>query len=229
MKYRARSPWPPLAALLAGAAVIVAGLAGSIVATALFAGQGRAEMAIAMLSMQSISVALVAALAGWFGGRRTSVLALDTWPGGGKIALAAVGALAVLAPYNAAVYWLAPGAWSADLAPFKAVIHSPAAWLFLVVIAIGAPLSEELLFRGFLQSALAPSRLGFAGASLITTILWTALHAGYSLVGLGEVFLIGVYFAWTLWWTGSLWAPLICHALYNGLMFLLLKFVPLPV
>ena len=35
-------------------------------------------------------------------------------------------------------------------------------WLLaLLVIGVGAPLSEELLFRGFLQSALAQSRLGF--------------------------------------------------------------------
>ena len=53
----------------------------------------------------------------------------------------------------------------ADLRPF--VRHAQRAeWvLALLVVGIGAPLSEELLFRGFLLSALARSRLGFAGAA----------------------------------------------------------------
>ena len=50
----------------------------------------------------------------------------------------------------------------ADLRPFVRLFGEQ--WvLALLVVGIGAPLSEELLFRGFLLSALARSRLGFAG------------------------------------------------------------------
>ena len=69
----------------------------------------------------------------------------------------------------------------ADLRPLVQLFGEQ--WLLaLLVVGVGAPLSEELLFRGFLLSALARSRLGFAGGAVITTAWWTALHAGYSAV-----------------------------------------------
>ena len=87
-----------------------------------------------------------------------------------------------------------------------------------LAIVVGAPLSEELLFRGFLLSALAQSRLGYFGAALLTTLGWTVLHAGYSGLGLIEVFLAGLLFSWLLWRTGNLWVPIACHAFYNGIV-----------
>jgi len=116
-----------------------------------------------------------------------------------------------------------------DLRPFVGFMTGSDWLLALLVVGIGAPLSEELLFRGFLLSALAKTRLGFAGAALISTTLWTALHAGYSLVGIVEVFTIGLFFSWMLWRTGSLRVPIFCHALYNSLIVCMLRFVALPV
>ena len=84
------------------------------------------------------------------------------------------------------------------------------------VLTVGAPLSEELVYRGFLLSALARTRLGFWGAALIATALWTALH-DYSAVGFAGVFMIGLLLSWLLWRTGSLWVAILCHALHNSL------------
>ena len=47
-------------------------------------------------------------------------------------------------------------------------------------------------------------------------------------VGLVEVFSIGLIFSWLLWRTGSLWVPIFCHAAYNSLIVLVLRFVDLP-
>ena len=44
------------------------------------------------------------------------------------------------------------------------------------------------------------------------------MHAGYSLVGILEVFLIGMFFSWLLWRTGSLRVAIVCHAVYNSLV-----------
>jgi membrane protease YdiL (CAAX protease family) len=115
-----------------------------------------------------------------------------------------------------------------DLRPFVQFINNGDWVLALAVVGVGAPLAEELLFRGFLLSALARSRLGFWGAALVCSGLWTALHVGYSLAGVIEVFLIGIYFSWLLWRTGSLRVALFCHALYNSLIVLVLLNVPLP-
>jgi membrane protease YdiL (CAAX protease family) len=78
------------------------------------------------------------------------------------------------------------------------------------------------LFRGFLLGALAQTRLGFAGAALISTAAWTALHGGYSPMGLADVFANGLLFCWLLWRTGSLRVVILCHAVYNGAIVLAL-------
>jgi membrane protease YdiL (CAAX protease family) len=83
-------------------------------------------------------------------------------------------------------------------------------------MTVGAPLSEELLFRGFLLGALAHSRLGFVGAAVVSSAAWTALHGGYSLVGLADVFATGLLFCWLIWRTGSVLVTIFCHAAYNG-------------
>ena len=54
------------------------------------------------------------------------------------------------------------------------------------------------MFRGFLFSGLAKSRLGLIGTGVLTAVLWTALHIGYSIFGLLEVLAIGLYFSWLL-------------------------------
>ena len=137
---------------------------------------------------------------------------------GAFVYLSAIVAMVVLQLHCERVqYFLVPGDMFADLRPFMDVASGPNWGLALLVIGIGAPLSEELLFRGFLLSALAKTRLGFAGAALISTALWTSLHAGYSLIGIIEVSRSACYFSWMLWRTGSLRVPIFCHALYNSL------------
>ena len=178
---------------------------------------------------QLVVVVLTAWLAGWFGADRARVLALGPRvPGPGTFAWALGGMALLLAPYNAIVYLLSPDSMVGDLKPFADLLQRVDWWLLAAVIGIGAPLSEELLFRGFLQSALAQSRLRYVGAALITTATWTVLHAGYSAAGLLEVFLIGLYFNWVLWRTGSLWVTIFCHAFYNTLLLALLRTVGLP-
>jgi uncharacterized protein len=115
---------------------------------------------------------------------------------------------------------------TSDMKGMADIFRGPWWLLALVVVGIGAPLSEELLFRGFLQPALLQTRLGFWGASAVTTTLWTAMHAGYSLVGLTEVFLIGLMFCLMLRRTGSLRVTIAVHAIYNTLIALVVIFAP---
>jgi membrane protease YdiL (CAAX protease family) len=184
--------------------------------------------ALATLAVwQAIAVVLTVLASVLFGGRARDVLALRS-PGAPSLYLKAILLMGVLQVAVSVVqYTLLPQDMYADLRPFVRLFGEQ--WvLALLVVGVGAPLSEELLFRGFLLSALARSRLGFAGGAVVTTSLWTALHAGYSVAGILEVFTIGLFFSWLLWRTGSLRIPLFCHALYNSLIVLVLRHVPLP-
>lgn len=225
--YVARTPWGPWLGTLATLAVVGVAIVAAGVLAGLRPG-GLQSLELAVLGVwQGLVVLLTFALAVLSGAR--DVLALDRPRGAPGVYLAAVILLFVL---NAAVsvvqYFSFPEHMYTDLRPFVGFVTGPDWLLALLVIGVGAPLSEELLFRGFLQSALAQSRLGFVGASLISTAMWTALHASYTPFGIAQVFLIGLFFCWLLWRTGSLWVAIFCHALYNSLVVVVLRYVPLP-
>jgi membrane protease YdiL (CAAX protease family) len=178
---------------------------------------------------QAVAVALTLLASVVPGGSVRDALALRKPAGGWRAYGGAVVAMVTLQVVLAGVtYSLIEHDMLADLRPFVGLVTGPHWLLATVVLGIGAPLSEELLFRGFLLGALAKSRLGFWGAALIATLLWTGLHAGYSLVGLAEVFAIGLLLSWLLWRTGSLWVTIFCHGLYNSLVALALRLVDLP-
>lgn len=246
-RYAARSPWRPGWAI---AATILIFLASQFVAAALFpwieemspgqlppttgvpthAESGAVEaLMVWLLLVQVTAIGLVLAASTLFGADYRRVLQLDRLEGGARTVGYSVLLMAILVGvFNAAVYWLWQSDMAADMQLYMAFIQSDAWMAAAVAIGVGAPLMEELLFRGFLMSALAQSRLGFAAASVITTVAWAGLHWGYSFVGLLEVFIVGLYFCWLLWRTGSLWPPLICHALYNSFLMVLLRMADLP-
>lgn len=233
-RYVAATPWP---AAWAVAAIVLIFVAAQLVAAAvagMTGGPGASEdvpaaLMLWLLVSQATMVVLVLGAAGLFGGRRQEVLQLRPVERGTLLVGSATLAMALLlGTLNALLYWLIGNDVMADLRPYLGLIQSDAWPLAALAIGIGAPLMEELTFRGFLQSALA-QRLGFWPAALMTTTAWAGLHWGYSLAGLAEVFLIGLYFSWLLWRTGSLIPALVCHALYNTGLVLLLRFAPLPV
>lgn len=235
--YVPRTPWTAVRAALAAivivaaaavAAVIVQG-SGVIPSVPRGARLGQDGNVLQTLAIwQVLSVALTLLAGGLFGGKVLDALALRPPPGSSLVYLKAIGLMAAMQVAVSAIqYTFFPQDMYADLRPLLGIFGEQ--WLLaLLVVGIGAPLSEELLFRGFLLSALARSRVGFAGGAIITTTWWTLLHWGYSAAGIVEVFLIGLFFSWLLWRTGSLLVPMFCHALYNSLIVLALRHVPLP-
>jgi uncharacterized protein len=226
--YVARTPWGPWLGTLATLGMLGLAIAAAGVVAGL-APVGTQNLELVVLGIwQGLVVLLTLVLAALSGGPRNA-LALGRPRGAPGVYLAAVLLLLLL---NAAVsvvqYFTFPQHMYTDLKPFVGFMTGPDWLLALLVIGVGAPLSEELLFRGFLQSALAGSRIGFVGASLISTAMWTALHASYTPFGIAQVFLIGLFFCWLLWRTGSLWVAIFCHALYNSLVVIVLRYVPLP-
>jgi len=229
----------PNAALHPLAAV---GLTLAILALSLAAGAAAIQLApligddpallplLSLLGAQFASVVLTIAAAGIGRSKPRKALALDQVPGGAAtyivalaVLLAGVGALTL------ASWLIDASSLTGDLAPFKVLVDSSYWWLALIAVGVGAPLMEELLFRGLLLTSLASSRIGFIGASLLSTALWTILHAGYSVFGLAAVLLVGLYFCWLVWRTGSTRVALFCHAVYNTAIVLVLMMVDLPV
>lgn len=90
--------------------------------------------------------------------------------------------------------------------------------LFMLVlpsVALGAPIAEELIFRGQIFTALTQTRLGFSGATLVTSIAWSLMHASEPWLSVGLIFIMGLVFGWMLYRFGSLWVTMACHAVWN--------------
>lgn len=233
-RYRSTNPWPPPTAVAATVGILIcATLLAVLLLQALgFGGNDPvgsdsrsdvASLVIWLAVLQATVIALVMVAAGRYGARPADTLSLSGPPVRGAILAAAIGLmLLILLPYNIAVLAFAREALLEDLRPFVAPLRSDAGWLFALLIAVGAPVSEELLFRGFLLGALAKTPIGYFGAALVATLGWTALHLGYSGYGLIEVFIAGLFFSWVLWRTGNLWVPIVCHAVYNSAILVIL-------
>jgi membrane protease YdiL (CAAX protease family) len=97
--------------------------------------------------------------------------------------------------------------------------------LFLLVfpsIAIGAPLAEEVIFRGQLFSALSNTRLGVSGTTLVTSLGWALLHITEPWLSILLIFFMGLAFGWMMYRFGSLWVPIACHSAWNGIYALII-------
>jgi membrane protease YdiL (CAAX protease family) len=87
-------------------------------------------------------------------------------------------------------------------------------WLLWLALAIGAPLFEEVFFRGFLfkgfERALKPT-----GAIILTAAIWAGIHLQYDLYNMTIIFVLGLLLGVARSRTGSIVAPIAMHALAN--------------
>ncbi len=216
--------------LLAVLAMLAVALAlRSIAGVTLSSSETGVGVPLLFAVWQAFVIVLTLAAAKYHSADLSEVLALRPPAQGWRVLpLALVPLFLVSGAWAGVLMLLKPDAMLHDLRPFQQLLHGEAFWLVLFVIGVGAPLSEELLFRGFLFPGLAQSKLGLVGAGVLTSFLWMLLHFGYSIYGLAEVMAIGLYFAWLLVRTGSLWVTMFCHAVYNSAMALGLHFMTLP-
>ena len=178
---------------------------------------------LAMVSFQAAMIALAIVVAGLYGPARET-LALRF--GSGllrRAALPLIVSAGLMALYSISAMALFPDAVTQDLSVFLRLLADVPPWLPPIVLVVGAPLSEELVFRGYLLGQLRQTRIGFVGAAVISTFGWTLLHLSYTIVGLIDVFLAGLLFSWSLWRTGTLWVPIGFHALYNAIVLVVIS------
>jgi len=214
----------PLSVLI----VLAAGMAGTGVARRFAASSIEASTPGADLRAFAVATLLVAA---------TLLLFLLAWTrrlGGGlgdlgvtfrragpSLALA-LAAYVAYAPVQLGAMAIESGAWSlaGSSAPRQAAVVAfagdPALQRDLLVLAgvvVGAPLYEELLFRGVLQ-AFVRRLLPAWPAIAATALAFTLPHDG----GWLPVLALGAALSWLMARTGNLLAPLLFHMLHNGLV-----------
>ena len=88
--------------------------------------------------------------------------------------------------------------------------------LLLAALLVAAPLAEETLFRGLLFKGITASRLGVAGAVLISAAAWSLIHVQYNPYGIAYIFAGGVFLGLVRWRTGSTTLTILLHAIMNA-------------
>ncbi|NGX27559.1 MAG: hypothetical protein K940chlam6_01497 [Chlamydiae bacterium] len=113
----------------------------------------------------------------------------------------------------------------------KAAMGSPISIVFaLLSVLVLAPLIEEFLFRGLLQTYF-KKRLGARAAILLSAFFFSLFHFSPS-QGFGNVslilslFLLGGYLGFLYERQGSLWAPIGLHMTFNTVSALRIVFFP---
>jgi membrane protease YdiL (CAAX protease family) len=93
---------------------------------------------------------------------------------------------------------------------------------FLLIITTG--MVEELMFRGVLQRV-TTTIFGNWGIVYIS-LLFAILHIGFlSLIDVGFVFLVALFFGWMVKKTGSLFGVILSHGIANVTLFIVAPFV----
>ncbi len=90
--------------------------------------------------------------------------------------------------------------------------------LLILTAVVIAPIAEELIFRGYIFGVLRR----YAGrwwAMLISASVFAAIHA--HIPSLAGLFVLAVALTLVYEGAGSLWAPILMHALFNGLTVIL--------
>ncbi|MGH6940826.1 CPBP family intramembrane glutamic endopeptidase, partial [Hypericibacter sp.] len=132
--------------------------------------------------------------------------------------------------------WLDPtGQLQQDMAEGFFPMHQSLGWAIAVAIVIGpvTAFGEEILFRGLLYRWFR-ERLGIALAALFSAAIFAAVHFYFLEVpGLSgqvmtlEILVFGLIAAGLYQGSGSLWPPMLFHALSNGTV-VFLAYAPPP-
>ena len=128
----------------------------------------------------------------------------------GVVGLILAGIVAVITQAIAGDFSSAAGEIAVELreaGPFWALL------IFAIMVMVGAPIVEELAFRGMLYNSLRKRGVGAVWTIAITTVAFSAFH--FEPVRFFLLLPIGVVYGWVRWKTGSLGASMVAHGVNN--------------
>ncbi|MEA5458822.1 CPBP family intramembrane glutamic endopeptidase [Arcicella sp. LKC2W] len=104
---------------------------------------------------------------------------------------------------------------TAELTKFLTNFHSISQLIVaLVVVAVLAGVSEELLFRGVLQNIVLKATKNPHVAIWFSAFTFSFIH--FQFFGFVPRMLLGALFGYLYFWTKSLWIPMFAHIVNNG-------------
>jgi membrane protease YdiL (CAAX protease family) len=217
---RVTPPWQPWEAVPVALGALVAALVVSVVLAALV-GIGGPALLLSGLAFQ-LSLAGFSALwvavrhRGWVpalglrSGRPAGDITVGLFAGVALFALAAFLVLPALSLLFEGLVGRPPD--PINQLPFE--LDPAVIVLGVVVVVVGAPLGEEVFFRGFLYGSLR-GRFGYWMSGAISSLIFGLFHAGVSWLLVPVMFVVGMGLAFVYERRGALLASMSAHAAFN--------------
>jgi membrane protease YdiL (CAAX protease family) len=103
-----------------------------------------------------------------------------------------------------------------SISAYRAIMGNPVALAFYwITVVVKAPVTEEIIVRGFLQRGWSESSIGTGSAIFLSTLVFALAHTQYALPSIALIFLIGLVLSLIRWWTGSILLTILLHASWN--------------
>jgi hypothetical protein len=101
-------------------------------------------------------------------------------------------------------------------------------WLLFAGITVLAPVTEELLYRGYILKVWSRTWLGTTGSVVLVSLLWAGSHLQYDLYDMGWIVLFGILLGMSRLKTGSAVPAIIMHMGMNAVSFFLMTATQAP-
>lgn len=86
----------------------------------------------------------------------------------------------------------------------------------VLIVGVLAGFSEELFFRGAFMRTLGMTRINKHVVIWLVAFVFSAFH--FQMFGFVPRMLLGAFFGYLLWWSGSLWLPILVHVFNNSIV-----------
>lgn len=96
----------------------------------------------------------------------------------------------------------------------KEMIQNGSLVVFILAFGIGAPIIEEIIFRGLILRAIS-DRFGYATGIVLASFIFTVLHIQYSWTVLLLVFITSLFLCAVKNYSKNIWAPIAVHVFIN--------------
>lgn len=165
--------------------------------------------------------------------RSADFLTLSHRPSSGFTALALLALLASIPAINVVINWNATlqlPEWLGGFADWMRDSEASAAKtiammvngqsaislvMLILVVGVFAGFSEEVFFRGTIQSLMITSKVNPHIAVWTTALIFSAVHMQF--FGFVPRLFLGAMFGYIAWWSGSVWTSVFAHMLNNVL------------
>ena len=192
------------------------------------------RMSIAMMVIQNVGIFIIPAFITariFNNGRTVQTLMLDKFPGWSHLGMmlliyiASIPIMKSIIEWNEGIrlpesmagieQWLRAQEDMALQATELMMDIDSVGQLIVVILTVGllTGIGEELIFRGSIQRLMIENRVNIHAAIWISAFIFSALHMQF--YGFVPRMLLGAFFGYLVVCSGSLWLPILAHALNN--------------